>query len=194
MRTIELIKILSQLAKEHHKKVVTLKELSIFTNQTASAIAMALLRLKKQGCVERIGLLWINMMDRPTLEEIALAFPFPSYISFESALFRKNLLSQSPRGSLLVATTARPRHVTTPLGNIEFIHLNPKLFFGFDKNRVAHPEKALLDMVYVRKKWGLEGLPRVTFYWEELQKSRLKRFAKQFPNYIWKAIRMTYNP
>lgn len=189
MKGVELIKYLAELAHQHSKKVFRLRELSIFAKTGVEATAMCLLRLKKKGIVDRVGSLWMNLLDPPALEEVALTLCSPSYISFENALFKRNVLSQSPRGLLSLVTTKRSGRYETPMGNIESVHMKPQLFFGYDKTRVAHPEKALLDMIYIRTKKGLDPLPPVTLYWEEFNRSRLKQWGKKFPPFVLKFIK-----
>lgn len=188
MKSIELIKYLTELSRKHKKRIFKLGELSTYAKTGPEATAMALLRLKKKGIIDRVGTLWINLLDPPSLEEIALTLCSPSYISFENALFQRNILSQSPRGMLSLVTTKRSGRYETPMGNIEYIHLQPQLFFGYDKARVAYPEKAILDLIYIRTKKGLDLLPPVTIYWEELNKRRLKQWGKKFPAFVLKSI------
>lgn len=184
MKSVVLIKYLTELSHQHQKRMVKLKELSVYVQARPEAIAMTLLRLKKKKIVERVSSWWINLLDPPSLEDVGLTLCTPSYISFENALYKKNILSQSPRGQLTLATTKRPARYETSLGTIEYVHIQPKLFFGYDEQRVAHPEKALLDLIYIRTKKGLDPVPAVTFYWEELNKKRLKEWGKRFPDYV----------
>ena len=186
MTILDLIQTLSTLAKNHRKRVVTLAELSRLASQSPAALAMTLLRAQKKGVVGRAGNVWLNLMDRPAPEEVAFALDSPSYISFESALYHRGVLSQSPRGALTVATRGRPREVTTPVGTIRFLHLKGDLFFGYDKERVALAEKAWLDMLYLRRRKG-EGLPE-TMYPEALNRKRLKEFARAFPRTIQRLV------
>lgn len=188
MKSIELIKYITELSRVHQKRIFKLRELSTYAQAPSAATAMALLRLKKKKIVERIGSWWINLLNPPSLEEIGLTLRAPSYISFENALFKKTILSQSPRGQLSLVTTQRPVRYETSLGNVEYIHIQPKLFFGYDPSRIAYPEKALLDLIYIRIKKGWDPLPSVTIYWEELKKKRLKQWAKKFPPFVSKNI------
>lgn len=189
MKTIELTKIIRKLAADHGKRVFTLRDVVACSGESAPSVAMALLRLKKHGVVDRIGSLWINMLDRPAAEEVAFSLRAASYVSFESALYEKGILSQSPRGILALATTGRPGRVRTPVGEIEFVHLKPTLFFGYDERRIAYPEKALLDLAYIRTKRGLGALPGMTFYFEELDRRRFAEFAGKFPPSISTALK-----
>lgn len=86
-----------------------------------------------------------------------LTAPFPAYVSFWSALARHDMIEQIPR-QIFVASLARTRSITTPLGTYSIHHLAPELFAGFDGSPehgyLATPEKALFDSVYVRAPRG----------------------------------------
>ncbi|MBI2982565.1 MAG: hypothetical protein HYY44_09815 [Deltaproteobacteria bacterium] len=182
MTQIGLIRILQRLAK-NRKRVFTLREVATLAGVSRPAAGMTLLRAEKNGLVSRSANEWINLMDPPKLEEVALAVASPSYISFESALYHHGVISQSPRGYLSVAVQGRPRELITPLGKIRLIHLQPSLFFGFDTHRIASPEKAWLDLLYIR---GLRGRKKVIseeVYRNRLNRKRLRLLEKEFP--IW---------
>lgn len=149
---------------------------------------MTLLRGQRHGLLWRVKNLWINRRDPPQLEEIALALVSPSYLSFETAMYKQGILSQSPRGALTAATLGRPRVISTPLGQIQFFHLKPDIFFGFNEERIAWPEKAILDLCYIRLRKGLEPLPDLTFYPEELNRRRLRELAERFPSYVFSRL------
>ncbi|MBF0103814.1 MAG: hypothetical protein HQM16_00680 [Deltaproteobacteria bacterium] len=189
MKKIAVIKLLHELASRHNKKIVTLREISILTGESQASLGISFLRLSREGFVACVGRHWINLVNAPRLEDIAFVMRPVSYISFESALYKKNILSQAPLGKLSVATTGRPKNVKTPLGEIEFIHIKQDLYFGFDASRTALAEKALLDLIYVRKKKGLTPLPPVTLYLDELNHGLLKRFVKRFPQSVGVEVR-----
>lgn len=182
MTLVRLIQIMQTLARDHKKRVFTLREISALTQSARAASAMMLLRAAQKGLVARVGNLWLNMMDPPELLEVAQSLPSPSYLSFESALFRHGILSQAPRGALTMASTGRPRIVQTPLGIIRFIHLKPSLFFGFDADRIAFPEKAWLDLIYIRR--GCKNLITEEFDLSGLKSKSVKRFIEKFPDWV----------
>ncbi|MDO8643353.1 MAG: hypothetical protein Q7S00_00080 [bacterium] len=186
MNKIELIKLLRKFVGEYKKKIFSLREIADFTGESRASTGMTLIRAKRSGLVEGVGNLWFNKMDPPTLEEFALELKSPSYVSFESALYRHGLLSQSPKGGLTVATLSRPGRFKTPLGVIHYIHLEKKFFSGFDAERIALPEKAFLDLVYIRMRTGTFELSEV-IYQDLLNVRRLKKLATSFPGYVGKA-------
>jgi predicted transcriptional regulator of viral defense system len=82
-----------------------------------------------------------------------LTTPFPSYVSLQSALYHHGLISQIPTVTYAVSL-ARSKRFATPLGTVSIHHVNPSFFFGFESvgdrgAKVAVPEKALLDVLYL---------------------------------------------
>lgn len=97
--------------------------------------------------------LWTWPETDPNILPEMISAPLPSYVSFQSALYRHGLISQIPR-VIYAATLARARQVRTPLSTISFHHLPPELFGGFDVHgphgvKLASPEKALVDTLYL---------------------------------------------
>ncbi len=105
----------------------------------------------------------------------------PSYVSLESALAHHGLIPEAVFTTTSV-TTARPATYQTPLGRFDYRHIAPSLFWGYveipvgsGRGRqalVARPEKALLDLVYLRN-----GADRPAF----LRELRLDRLDKLDP-------------
>lgn len=79
-----------------------------------------------------------------------------SYVSLQSALAHHGLIPEHVPVVTSV-TTARPEHLRTPMGSYLFKHVKMVFFFGYrqvnvarlQQARVATPEKALLDLVYL---------------------------------------------
>jgi predicted transcriptional regulator of viral defense system len=82
-----------------------------------------------------------------------LTNPFPAYVSLQSALYLHGMISQMPAVTYAVSL-ARTRQFTTPLGTVSVHHVQPTFFFGFEDaghsgGRLATPEKALIDFLYL---------------------------------------------
>ena len=95
----------------------------------------------------------------PHAFEIANVLVRPSYVSLESALAFHGLIPEAVFSTTSV-TTARPEVFETPLGRFDYRHISPALLWGYAEERlgpdvrsaalVATPEKALLDLIYLR--------------------------------------------
>lgn len=134
-----------------------------------------------------------------------LTAPLPAYVSLQTALYYHGMISQIP-DVIYAVSLARTRKYVTPLGVISLHHLEPEFFFGFEvvgENaiKMASPEKALLDILYLTPARSLlfQALPELEisgeFNIEEarkmIQKIPSKRTRalvhKRFENIVQKA-------
>ncbi len=97
-----------------------------------------------------------RVLDEKVLFEIANRIYAPSYVSFEMALAYYGLIPESVYG-ITSASTRKTSHFKTPIGAFIYRTIRPKLYFGFDflKHhgklfKLASPEKALLDLFYIK--------------------------------------------
>ncbi|MDZ7648829.1 MAG: hypothetical protein U5K54_17570 [Cytophagales bacterium] len=118
-----------------------------------------LVEWQAKGYVRRIINRWYCFstlsIDEPVLFLIANRICSHSYISFESALSYYGFI---PEGVLTVhsATSLKTKVYSTPLGYFNYRNLKPSLMFGIrmikagnQQVRLAEPEKALLDYLYL---------------------------------------------
>lgn len=81
----------------------------------------------------------------------------PSYVSLEAALSFHGMIPEAVFTTTSV-TSVRPALYRTPLGDYDYRHVSDGLFWGYRQTEVApgvsalvaRPEKALLDLVYLR--------------------------------------------
>ena len=137
------------------KPVVTTDDAALALGAKGSAATQTLKRLAVAGLLKRIrhGLWATDLTLDPLFLPEYLTAPFPSYISFQSALFLRGMVSQIPE-VIYVASLAQPRKVKTSLGTFSIHRLAPAFFGGFETVktsgvRLATPEKALLDTLYL---------------------------------------------
>jgi len=98
-----------------------------------------------------------------------LTAPFPSYISLQSALYYHNMISQIPE-VIYCVSLARTRTYETSVATISVHHIEGSFFFGYEERgehpvRMALPEKALLDILYLSqtKSRFFAALPEIEF-------------------------------
>lgn len=115
----------------------------------------------------------------------------PSYLSLEFALDHYSLIPEAVFGYTSV-TTRKTESFYTDIGNFYYQKIKKDLFFGYNiineggiNYKLAEPEKALLDFLYLRSdiktKEHLENLridPLV--YKEELNEQKLKNYLDHF--------------
>lgn len=145
-----------------HAKLLALKQDVICTNDAAACLKITIAhasrllnRLSKAGFF--IPLSRGKWGCRPTINPLILPHyltsPVPCYISFLTALYYHGMISQIP-DTIYAASLARTRQYKTPLARISIHRIEPNFFFGFRvdphlKIRMATPEKALLDTLYL---------------------------------------------
>jgi hypothetical protein len=137
------------------KPVVTTDDAALAFGAERSATTHTLKRLAAAGLLKRIrhGLWATNLSLDPLLLPEYLTAPFPSYVSFQSALFFHGMVSQIPT-VIYVASLAPTRRVPTTLATFSIHRLAPTFFGGYETVkttgvRLATPEKALLDTLYL---------------------------------------------
>lgn len=138
-------------------------EVPVFTTRDAAArlrvpnghASVSLARLAAAGHLVRVRRgVWVlpGRVDALALPEYLTA-PLPAYVSLQSALYLHGMISQMPVVTYAV-TLARTRRYATPLGVVSLHHAQPTFFFGFEdrgraEGRLATPEKALVDFLYL---------------------------------------------
>ncbi|HVX00596.1 MAG TPA: hypothetical protein VHA52_09215 [Candidatus Babeliaceae bacterium] len=113
------------------------------------------------------GLWVINLQINPLSIPDYLVAPFPSYVSLQTALYHHGMIDQISR-IITVVSLARTRRIKTPLATISVHHVMPEFFFDYEFDpktqvKMATPEKALLDFLYLKpaKSLWFKSLPEV---------------------------------
>jgi predicted transcriptional regulator of viral defense system len=137
------------------KRVVTTNDVSLALGVERSAATQTLKRLAAEGLLKKIrhGLWAVDPALDPLLLPEYLTAPLPSYVSFQSALYLRGMVSQVPE-VIYVASLAQTRTIKTSLGAFSIHRLAPTFFGGYETPkesgvRLATPEKALLDTLYL---------------------------------------------
>ena len=137
------------------KRVVTTNDVTLALGVERSAATQTLKRLAAEGLLKKIrhGLWAIDPALDPLVLPEYLTAPLPSYVSFQSALYLRGMVSQVPE-VIYVASLAQTRRVKTTLGAFSIHRLAPTFFGGYETLkdsgvRLATPEKALLDTLYL---------------------------------------------
>jgi predicted transcriptional regulator of viral defense system len=126
----------------------------------------------------------------PSVEEVGCFFRPPAYVSSEWALHKHGLLLQVPQTCTIItlqSAVGQSRSLDYQGTTLEFSRIAPKLFFGFKREYhydLADPEKAILDLLYLRGKIPFADeleLGGVDF-------EKLLDFSKKFPKTVQKKI------
>jgi len=180
------IVLLQKLGKEK-QKILTPQTLIKASGLGSSATLKAIQRLCRRGYLVKLyKKTYAGKFSLPSLEEAAMFYGKPCYISFESALSDHGVISQMPL-VLTCATTRKIKNLRTPLGEIIFHHITPRLFSGFENNKGvlrATAEKAFLDYIYINLKNNNHVLSLDEFNLGRLNKKQIKKIAKAFPRSV----------
>ena len=160
-------------------KFITKTEIArLFGIGNANTTYKLLQRLEAKKILRRAtaGIYLVSQMSVSDFE-IANGAVYPSYVSLESALSHYGILAQFPF-SISSVTTKRGRRFKFNNKEFEYVHVDPRLYWGFIKNNnfiMARPEKALLDMIYFQ----LKGLRKISL--EELDMTSIdKKVLKEY--------------
>jgi predicted transcriptional regulator of viral defense system len=146
------------------------------------AVTQALSRQEQRGLVEHISSkIYFNWLaPEATPRELVNVLREKAYISLESALREYGISTQSPQ-VLTCVTTERPR---------EFNARTIRISYRYGTYRIAEPEKALLDWIYLNLQTGVE--PALDeFEFSKLSRRTLVKYAQRFPSTVYKQLSPT---
>ena len=133
--------------------LISTHDASVLWNMSPSAANKTLTRLSPIVRQIRRGLWAIEEKVDPFTVAPYLTAPYASYVSLQTALYAHGMISQIP-ALIYTVTTDRARQVETSVGVFSIHKIAPEFFLldGFDiigDVRLALPEKALLDVLYL---------------------------------------------
>jgi len=152
-----------------------------------------LTRAVRKGWIHRLsGGYYVNafLKDWPGVEEVGCFLRTPSYISGEWALHKYGILLQAPRTCTVItlqSSVGESRSIDYQGITLEFSRIAPKLFWGFKRDGdydLATPEKALLDLLYLRGKIPFADELELG----EVDFKKLLDFSQKFPKTVQKKI------
>lgn len=137
-----------------------------FPKETSAGVFNQLNLWHKKGYIRRIRRGVYRLSDFEIKDAFVLAsFLYgPSYVSLESALSAYSIIPDVPLAVTSVTTLKTKTFRAEDHGTFYYNHVKTELFFGFNSvryddsysYRVAKPEKALLDFLYLRTR-GVEN-------------------------------------
>jgi predicted transcriptional regulator of viral defense system len=184
------------LAEESRKNsLLRLDELARQYNLQEIVARNALRRYEARGLVEHVSnKIYINRLNQQFSPRDLVNLLRPeSYISLESALVDRGITSQSP-AVLTCVTTGYPKVFRSRSVTIVYRRISRELYWGFEEKttrynqyRIAEPEKALLDWIYLNRQEGLPT-PLDEINLRFLDRQKLVNYAKQFPRTVQQTI------
>jgi predicted transcriptional regulator of viral defense system len=155
------------------------------------SVRNALRRYESKGLVERISTkIYINHFNQHfSSRDLVNTLRSNSYISLESALVDRGVITQNP--SVLTCVTPRyPQTFRSKSVTVVYRKISPDLYWGFEEKStryneylIAEPEKALLDWVYLTRQEGLPT-PLDEINLQFLNTGKLRAYAERFPKTV----------
>ena len=151
----------------------------------------ALRRYESRGLVERISTkIYINHFNQHfSPRDLVNTLRSRSYISLESALVDRGVITQNP-SILTCVTPAYPQTFHSKSVIIVYRKISPDLYWGFEekatrynKYLIAEAEKALLDWIYLTRQEGLPT-PLDEINLQFLNPGKLRAYAQRFPKTV----------
>jgi len=179
-----------QFFKQHpQKKLFSISDLVQLIDEQKTSLSVQLTRLIQAKVLIRVAQGWYaNPFFQPSVEEVAMVLRVPSYLSLEYALSRRGVLSQRPYTMTLV-TTRPPYTFHRENRSYEYHQIHKSLFWGYEQEQginIGTPEKALLDLLYIRgvrtKELTTRGFRSILddMDLEILSANRLQNYANRF--------------
>ncbi len=180
------------------KKLFSLADLVQLTGIDKASLSVQLTRLIRANIIRRAARQWYeNPFNQPSREDVAMVLRPPAYLSLEYALSKHGILSQAAR-TLTLATTRPPYTYTTSDATYEYHQIRRSLFWGYKQEHdvaLAEPEKALLDLLYIRHVMTDELSQRALGSLVDdmdlavITRDRLRRYADRFPRGVNETVR-----
>jgi len=159
-------------------------------------VRSALRRYEAQGLVEHVSTkIYINHFNQHFSPCDLVNFLRPrSYISLESALVERGIISQSP-SVLICVTPGYPQSFRRKSVSVVYRKISPELYWGYEEKATrynkylsAEPEKALLDWIYLNRQEGLPT-PLDELHLQFLNPAKLRDYARRFPRTVSETIK-----
>jgi len=177
----------------------TLQVQKLFPSETAEQINTQLNRMTKRSVLIHLKR-GIFLFPNLHVDDFFLAnILYPqSYVSLESALNTYGMMPDIP-AQVTSVTPLTSKKIETSQSTFLYSKINTNLYFGFQQHssnfsspwsqivyhRLAEPEKALLDYIYIRHVTNLEE-NRISL--ESIDRKLLRKYAESFPDWVKKAI------
>ena len=178
-------------AEAHQNSVLRTDALVRKYKLSEPSVRNALRRYESRGLVERISTkIYINHFNQHfSVRDLVNTLRPRSYISLESALVERGVITQNP--SVLTCVTPQyPQRFQGKSVIIVYRKISQELYWGFEekstrynKYLIAEPEKALLDWIYLTRQEGLPT-PLDEINLQFLNPVKLRAYAERFPRTV----------
>ncbi len=177
--------------REHKEKTMfSFSDIVQLTDEDKNSVSVQLNRLVRSNAIKRVVRGWYqNPFNPPSTEEIAMLIRYPSYLSMEYVLSKKDILSQAVY-TLTLVTPKQTYTYSYDGRELEYHQIKRPLFFGYEERGfvlTATVEKALLDLLYIRcvktDEMDMKGVLSLTddMYLDDFNQKKLTDHSKEYP-------------
>jgi hypothetical protein len=192
MKTLDWQRFLEEQETRHGKAMFSVTELANVARTTPGALNVELWRLIQRKVICRYA---HGKYGRPgivTPEEVLPFLDSAAYITGLGALHRHNRVTQVPAEITCFTNRRhnRSRRRATPLGRFVFVCVGPGIYAHPAHGKIAAPEQALCDFLYLSCRSSLAPESLVTFlHLEKFQSRKLKALLARYPSTVAEAVR-----
>lgn len=167
----------------------------LFVDESSSQINVQLSRMVKRGIIISLkrGVFSFPKSSQDSFILANLLYP-QSYVSLESALNTYGVIPDVP-SQVTSVTPLTTKQIHTPTEIFFYSKIAKNLYFGFlsveslqvpsHYYRIAEPEKALLDYIYIR---SITNLVEARVDRNVLNADKLQIYARHFPKWVQKVV------
>jgi hypothetical protein len=158
-------KFLEEQRDRHGKVLFTVTELANVAGASRAALNVELARLRSQEIIAKYAHGLYGLPGAVSPEVLVPAIDSHAYITGHYALYRHNLVPQTPTSITCFTDrrSARARERATPLGHLLFVCVRSEVYFPVSDGSIAPPAQALCDYVYLLRRQGTAPEALVTF-------------------------------
>ncbi len=202
---MDIYKLIKAGNRHREKKIWSINDLaSVYPEEKRESLSRFIRRQSNNGILRPLvaegrctG--WYFPGNPPDLFEAALFLDPGAVISSLSALSRHGVTTQISYSATCVTRSKRGgrvyTHIPTTVGNVEFYHQSDRIMNlepegAHPDRRLASPEKALLDHIYIyrnRNRGQSPDLDEIDI--EALDQERLRGYSKCYPGTVWKTLK-----
>lgn len=182
MKALDWHKVLHRQRTDHGKTVFTVSELANIAQASPQVLNVQLGRMVKRGVMARYAHGRYGLADHVSPEQLIHDLDAGAYLTGFYALFRHHLVTQVPVEVTCFTNRRhnRSRLRETAAGRFVFVCVSPKIYAPPLEGKIAPPEQALCDYIYLAKAIDVRSL--VTFRkLDTLDRERLVQLAERYP-------------
>lgn len=178
--------------QHYHLFLFDLKDLGkFFPHNSSQTLKVQIHTWKKKGWIKTLkrGLYKVIYPEEKNIPDLYIANRLysPSYVSLETALSLYSIIPQIAFKATSITT--KPTRI---FGQFIYRSISPKLFTGYriikDQGfeiKIAEPEKALLDYLYLKSKRKEDITDRFEkIILKQLNRNKIQRYLKMYPKNI----------